>query len=137
MSQVPATIPNSFSANTKIRSAPVNANFTYIQTYLNNVYTSSDQTITAAGTLTFSHGLLGPPTRWHCSLVCQSGELGYSIGDVVILGSLKEISVTADTNQMVIRYSDATNLLQIPHKSTGTLTNITNASWKVRFYARL
>lgn len=115
---------------------------TYFDTlYIAPTYTSTDQTITAAGSLTLAHGLGTQPKHVHVLLVNQTAELGYSINDVMILayggnaGNNSGISIVPDATNLNIRFGSAANLFNIVRKDTGATANITNANWKVRFEA--
>lgn len=104
-------------------------------------FTSSDQTITAAGSLTLAHGLSATPYNLAFYLICQTGEAGYSAGDVVMTGlnsniaSDRGFSAWVDSTNVNIRYSTAVQTLQVPHKTTGVATALTNANWKLRVKA--
>ena len=104
-------------------------------------FTSSDQTIIAGGALTLGHSLGAQPKKAWYALVCQTAELGYSIGDVQA-GSIGHnggydcaLSVVPDATNLNVRYSDTG--MVINHKTTGTYGAITPAYWKMRFYAQL
>ena len=106
-------------------------------------FTSADQTISAAGLLTLAHGMGASPSVVMYYLICQTGELGYSAGDVV------HISVESDSNNTVPRsftsVLDSTNIsirfgntnppFALLNKSTGAIAAITSANWKFRVKA--
>jgi hypothetical protein len=105
-------------------------------------FTSPDQVITSAGALTIAHGLAGTPIRMAVSLVCQTAELGYSIGDVTPIGlsdlvANQGASIVPDATNLNIRFGTQANVFRVLHKTTGASTNITIANWRVRFYASL
>lgn len=105
------------------------------------VFTSSDQTITAAGSLTLAHGLSARPNHVHVLLINETAENGYSIGDILVLaygGNLANnqgISVVVDATNINVRFGSAATLYNIVRKDTGATANITNANWKIRFLA--
>lgn len=108
-------------------------------------FISADQTITAAGALTLAHGMPAAPTSVWAALVCQTGEHGYTAGDVVFTSSYENNDagavnrghiVVADATNLNVRFGSASNsVYTLLDKSTGTGSLITNANWKVRFYA--
>jgi hypothetical protein len=105
-------------------------------------FTSTDQTITAAGTLTIAHGLGSTPKKVWCDLVCQTAQANYSIGEVVkayIVVPNRGASVIADATNINIRYAagDGTNAVYaLLDKTTGVNTDLTSANWKTRWYAQ-
>lgn len=109
-------------------------------------FTSSDQTITAAGALTIAHGLGYVPGEVWSQLVCQADEAGYTAGQVVSVGGSQTVSVIAvqndgfssivDSTNLTIRYGSDASTFTIPHATTGAATAITNSKWKCRFFAR-
>lgn len=105
-------------------------------------YTSSDQTITSAGTVSLTHGLGGIPDIVQYFLVCQTAENNYSIGDVVAVSIDNSTSATnlsnnptLTTTTIDVRYSSAANCFAIVSKTTGTLALLTNANWRLRVKA--
>lgn len=101
-------------------------------------YTSANQTITAAGTLTLAHGLGGMPTMIQVRLKCLTAELGYSVGDEVMIDFFggyqggntgQALSIVPDATNLNIRYGGAANVFGLPNKATGIIANATNASW--------
>lgn len=103
-------------------------------------FTSSDQTITAAGSLTLAHSLGVVPKFLRYVLVCQTGELGYSTNDVAetnwsSLGGNQGMSVVCDATNVNIRYGSTAATFDLAHKTTGVMTAATNANWKLRVMA--
>lgn len=97
-----------------------------------DIFVSTDQTITLAGALTLAHGLGVAPRITGVRLVCQTAELGYSVGDTVqVEGDIA--SNVPDATNLNIRYRSVAT--SICHKTTGDLTSITAANWKARFTA--
>lgn len=107
-------------------------------------FTSTDQTITAGGTLTIAHGLAGVPQHLIAELVCQSSENGYTAGDVVQVNPNLGTLVTAvargfacvkDATNLNIRYGSDSNTFNLINFSSGALASATNANWKLRLTA--
>lgn len=104
-------------------------------------YTSSDQTITAAGSLTLAHSLGVAPKIRTYELICQSTEAGFSAGDVVEVTCNNNTQVErgfsqwSDATNINIRYGTAASTFQTAHKTTGTQTSLTNGNWKLRIRA--
>lgn len=110
----------------------------------NKVFVSTDQTITSAVALTLAHGLTYQPLFIGAFLVCQTGELGYTAGDVVAqgLGAMQSssvsntgVSVVPDATNLVIRFGSNATTFSIIRKDTGAAAQATNANWKIRFVA--
>lgn len=104
----------------------------------NAPYQPSDQTITTAGSLTLAHGLGVKPLLCRFSLVCQTAELGYSIGDEYPFefGSTGgALGGTMDATNLNLRFASTANAFSFNHKTTGVFTAATNASWKLRVRA--
>lgn len=104
------------------------------------VFTSTDQTITAAGALTLAHGLGVIPKHVHAILVCQVNDLNYTAGDLVPFpnggqGTSQGYSCVVDATNLNIRFGSQANVFILLNKTTGAGTNITLASWKIRFMA--
>lgn len=101
-------------------------------------FTSPEQTITSAGSLVIAHGLSVEPTLIQVRLICKIADLNYSVDDEVIMGNSstgtfanKGHSVVPDATNLNIRYSSDANVYAICDKTTGTVSNITIASWKL------
>ena len=105
-------------------------------------YTSTAQTITAAGSLTLAHSLGTTPAKVWAHLKNTSAELNYSVNDLVPIfptGNTGGLNVgfqcVPDGTNLNIRFGSAANTFQIINKTTGALGNITNANWNIIFYA--
>ena len=105
-------------------------------------YFSGDQTITAAGSLTLAHGLGAVPKEIWCEIKCTTAEFNYSIGDIVAMPpfyydsvNTHNASIVPDATNLNIRFTSPANTYLAPNKTTGALANLTNTSWRVRFYA--
>lgn len=110
------------------------------------VYESALQTITAAGSLSLTHDLGGIPRLCWYELDCQTAELNYSVNDRVQVyhhgGGLgtpsanRGCTITPTSTTLEVRYgSDGTAVFEVLNKTTGATAAITDANWKVRFYA--
>lgn len=99
-----------------------------------NTFVSSDQTITLAGALTLAHGLGTAPRDVSLALVCQTAELGYSAGDVLMVSPRPIASIVVDATNLNIRFLSTANA-GITRKDTGDFANFTPANWKARFFA--
>ncbi len=109
-------------------------------------YTSSAQTITAAGLLTLAHGLGVKPKLVIARLTCTSTDLAWSAGDTVEIGSGVASSenqnrghaIYTDTTNINVRFASGTPVYQIPQKSGGSVGNtgdIDPTKWTVTFIA--
>jgi hypothetical protein len=111
-------------------------------------YTSTQQTITSAGSLTLAHGLGVMPTLFQVALVCQTAELHYSVGDVVVIteiggfyGAQTGVAIVPDSTNLNIRFGanagggGGNGCFLLLDKTTGSANFITNANWKVVFRA--
>ncbi len=116
-----------------------------MKTLFSGAFTSTDQTITAAGLLTIAHGLGAIPFDYTIDLVNTSAEFNYSVGDTVkpqtmqysIAGNGKGVSIVPDATNLVIRFGNDGNTFNILNKTTGVEQEITNASWDLRIKAWL
>ena len=98
-------------------------------------FESAQQTITNAGSLTLAHGLGVKPKLYTAVLQCTTANLGYAIDDEVGLlaasldatAGTRGLALWPDVTNMNVRYT--VNSMQVPHKTTGTVTAITNSSW--------
>jgi len=126
------------AAITALQALPSPAVFT-------KIFTSSQQTITAAGSLSLSHGLTGVAAidlNVQVMLVCQTGELGYTIGDVAVIASgsnegaaNKGVSIVPTSTTLDIRYASAGTVFTLIRKDNGNAAAITLANWKAVFRA--
>lgn len=103
-------------------------------------YTSPNQTITAAGALTLAHSLGAMPALVQTRLKCLTAEINYSVGDEVIIdnwgGNTGQcLTIVPDATNLNVRYGGDANVFALPNKTTGIITNITNANWAAIFKA--
>lgn len=82
------------------------------------------------------------PFMWKVLLICETSDLGYATGDQVELSSCGQdgdaqngITTYADTTKIYMRLDTSSNAPMLRHKTTGTVTAITPASWKYQFNA--
>ncbi|MCA3704245.1 MAG: hypothetical protein INF12_14580 [Methylobacterium sp.] len=103
-------------------------------------YESSPQTITAAGTLTLTHGLGGRPRFVQLLLRCVTAQHNWSPGDDVFvnlgqerLTSIQGIAVgMQNTTDIYIRYSNSgVGVFSIGDRLTGNTVDITPANWNL------
>lgn len=109
-------------------------------------YESPAQTITAAGSLTLTHGLSGEPNEIDLYLECATDNSGYTAGDRVLLSGVpigssssasnQGVAVVADATEINIRYGSAGNTFQLLNFTNGTLFNITNSQWRLVIVAK-
>ena len=107
-------------------------------------YSSTAQTITAAGSLSLTHSLGSTPSLTSITLQCVSAEGNYSVNDLVeapvfFLEGANSwgASITKTSTQLVIRYAagDGGNVFVLPNKTTGVEFPCTSAKWKAIFRA--
>lgn len=105
-------------------------------------YTSTNQTITAGGALTLAHSLGAMPTLVQARIKCTTADLGYSIGDEVIVNpgpsyvsSSTGLSLVVDATNIVVRFGSSAGAMSVVRKDTGALAIITAASWAAIFKA--
>ncbi len=104
-------------------------------------FTSTGQTITAAGQLTIAHGLGAAPKLVFARIKNTSAELNYSIGDEVAmnLGQTDGVAtgnqglsiICGDSTNLVIRFGSTAASLRILDKTTGAPTSIDNTKWQL------
>lgn len=103
---------------------------------------ASYQAIPAAGaSVTFSHGLGVDPLTWDIGIVCttdDSAANGYIVGDYISAKSLayptnNGVQTTSFSNASVIGMVRVNSVfaLTVYHKTTGAISSITEANWKV------
>lgn len=99
-------------------------------------FTSTEQAITSAGTLSLVHGLGVKPSLTQCSLICKVAEFGYSIGDDIDMPSgnaptNRGIAVNRTVSAIEITFGNEAAALYYVNKTTGAATTLTNANWKL------
>lgn len=110
---------------------------------LTALFTSTDQTITAAGQLILAHGLSGTPLIVVPVLVNQTADLNYAPGDLVQIGydadstNNRGIGLISDATNITLRFGSSTGSFTVVNKTSGVRAAITNANWKLRILAYL
>lgn len=91
-------------------------------------YESSEQTITNGSAITLTHSLGAIPKLVITELVCKTTNLGWAVGDR-LTSTAPYVSTVYNTTQVILAvYSSGINIV---NKSTGALSAITAASWKL------
>lgn len=99
-----------------------------------------DQSITYGTANSLAHGLGAAPKLIFMQMVCQTAEAEYSIGDVITVAPNQGPSAGGGLNDGLAVYADSTNLsyrfsasgFLYTQKTTGTITTLTAANWKMR-----
>lgn len=107
-------------------------------------FTSAEQTISNAGSLTIAHGLGRAPALVSASLICKIASENYAVGDVInLVGTISPAGGTAvqsgfsmfvdsgDTTNIKIRFTNETNPMRVFNKTTGVGAAVPNASWRL------
>ena len=129
-----AETPLTAAGRALIDDASAAAQLATLGTEALKTFVSADQTITLGGGLTLPHGLGSAPRDLQVMVVCQTAELGYSIGDVVTLSSSTNYpAMWPDAANVNVKYSSGTP--GVVNRTTGNTTTITTANWKARFFA--
>lgn len=103
--------------------------------------TSSDLSMSGSGNASFGHGLGAVPKFVCLFLVCQTGEAGYSPGEVLAYGNMGVFNSAGSAGMSIaidatnIFYQFGSNPPYVVHKTTGNATNLTFANWKLRIKA--
>jgi hypothetical protein len=107
-------------------------------------FTSADQTITAAGSLTLAHGLSATPTLIKTYLKCTTAQHNYSVNDEVEVEAVHVTrasnfgmgaSVVPDGTNLNIRFGAHNNVFDVLDKTSGAIGNITPSSWRFKIKA--
>jgi len=101
-------------------------------------FVSSEQTLTAQGTLTLAHSLSSKPLLMSAHIICKTAEFGYSIGDEVEVSNILDaannggFSMHPDATNLEIQYGQLSTVFRVLKRSAtvGQTTNITAANWK-------
>jgi hypothetical protein len=132
------------------------ATFTALVISIKNIFQtrffeSTQQTITAGGSLTIPHGLGVAPKQINCFLVCQTSENGYTAGDVLAITNFAYFitaggtaysqgqSIKVDSTNITVRFATGgggTTVYSSIDGSTGDPVNLTDANWKLLIRAR-
>lgn len=89
--------------------------------------------------LNAAHSLGATPTRMKLSMVCDTAELGFSIGDEVdvAIGVGNRPALMVNATNAVILQSSTTITLASNNGTLGTSSNITLANWHLKLYLGL
>ncbi|MBC3234017.1 hypothetical protein [Pseudomonas lurida] len=102
-------------------------------------YASSNQTWTAGGTITLSHGLGVVPTKVELEAECVTASEGYAVGAIIHMGASSPVlnasvslgcSIIKSSTQIIIRI--ASSGLIVVNNSTLAVVNMTPANWRIR-----
>lgn len=118
-------------------TAPVWSTLPFVQSF-----ESTQQTITPAGSLTLAHGLGAQPKLYLAALQCTTADIGYSIGDEVLVNpnanptdssdrNDQGVSLVPDATNINVRFGSDTLVFAIIRKDTGDSESITPASWRL------
>lgn len=106
-------------------------------------YDIGENAITAGGLVTLTHPMGQKFAGIALKLRCATAELGYSIGDEVSIGAGLTISGTTsrgcmpytqasdEATKIYIRFGSDAQSFNLLNKSTGTISAITNANWRL------
>lgn len=102
-------------------------------------------TPSAGGLLTWGHGLGATPTRCWATIICQTAEVGYSVGDEfevtgTTTGGQSEgygVLVRADATNVTARIGNTYMSLQMNALTGQGGVTQSLANWKVRLWAEL
>ena len=108
------------------------------QPRLTKSFVSSNQTITAAGTLTIAHGLGTEQMIIQAELVCTTDNVGYVAGAVIPIGLGSEgsdfgVVVRPDSTNLNVVFGSAAGVFKLLNAANGNTNTITAASWRIRF----
>ncbi len=101
------------------------------------LFESTEQTMSAGGTLSIPHGLAHPPIWWQFFCVCKSAEYGFSVGDIAIPpmtanttnGNGRGILATPDASNMNVKFTN--DKVAMYRKDNGLQALLTWANWKL------
>lgn len=105
-------------------------------------FESAQQAITAGGSLTLAHGLGAKPKLYLAALQCTTANIGYSIGDEVLINPNSNatdssdrndqgISLVPDSTNISIRFGSDALVFAIIRKDNGGSVSITPSSWQL------
>jgi len=100
-------------------------------------YSSGIQNLVLSTTFTFTHGLGAFPSSVQLVATCKTADIGYSIGDKVILpcasNATQGITMYADATNIFIKQSNA--MPQLTRKDTNSTAGMTSGSWDLSIIA--
>lgn len=95
-------------------------------------YYTADVTYTLSSGNSLTHGLGEKPKLVLILIRCITADLGYSVGDEILVDSRatgQGVSATADNTTIYARIGS--NALEVTNKSTGNVGTVTTARWVV------
>lgn len=105
---------------------------------LSKSYISSQQTITAGGTLTLAHGMGIAPKFVTASLVCTTASQGFTVGQEFALEvgaqapDMRGVNVIFDATNLTVRFgSEPTVSITALNPTSGILVALTNANFRL------
>lgn len=99
-------------------------------------YTTAEISIAAGTASVDAHGLGGLPDRIKTIIRCKTADLGYAVGDEVeaayaFYNGYESNNAQVSANATALRTTQGATRWWIAHATTGTVTQITAASWKL------
>lgn len=99
-------------------------------------YVTNEINVTPALALTNAHGLGGIPDRIKTILRCKTAELGYVVGDEVEVSythynGYESNNIQVFSNSINLRAIQGSTKWWITHATTGVISAITPANWKI------
>jgi hypothetical protein len=107
---------------------------------LTKEFISAPQIITSGGLLPIAHGLGVIPKIMTVSLVCQTADAGYSVGDVVDsfhssyvngASAARGCELLRDATNITVVYGATASTFELINKSTGNITGLANGNWRI------
>lgn len=105
---------------------------------LTKQYVSAEQMITSGGLLTLAHGLGVTPKLVQFRLKCVIADVGYSVGDEIVVGfaddnggAVVSSSPVVDASNISIRFSSGATAFIFANKSTGARDVPLNTRWRL------
>ena len=104
-------------------------------------YESTNQTITAGGTLTLAHGLGVVPETIMGELECTTAEFGYAIGEVLEIppgfvgtttGAPRGVTIKKDATNVYVRFANGAKTFLVANDTNGNGQDLTDANWVFR-----
>lgn len=107
-------------------------------------FVSSTATFTSSVLKTYAHGLGDRPKFIQIFLECVTADAGYSVGDIIYPCQNSSTSsndrfnaIYADATNAYVRLSNSAQCFVYGNKTTGAITALTNANWKIGVSAHL
>jgi len=100
-------------------------------------FTSTEQTIAAGGVLTLAHSLAVIPLLVQLRAICTTAELGYSIGNIVLVSTAagystsNGLTVEINATNVIVYFGTANPPIPIKRKDNNAETTMTAANWNL------